>query len=300
MTNIATYKQQLDVIRYRPGFIAALDQSGGSTPTALAEYGIDSSEWSGDDEMFTLVHQMRTRIIQSSCFNQTRIVGAILFEDTLDRTIEQLPTAEYLWSVKGIVPFLKIDQGLAKEVDGVQLMKPITTLAASLAKAKQQPVFGTKMRSMIRQANPSGIDIVVDQQFEVARQIIEAGFVPIIEPEIDIHCPDKARAEDLLNNAITSRLDRLDPNQLVMLKLTLPEIDNRYADLLSCPKVLKVLALSGGYSRDEATERLSHQRGIIASFSRALAEGLTSKQSDHEFDATLGHSIESIFAATFT
>lgn len=295
---MATFNQQLEIIRNRPGFIAALDQSGGSTPKALEDYGIAKIAWSSDGEMLALVHEMRSRIIQSSCFNESRIVGAILFEDTLDRTIEYRPTAEYLWSVKRIVPFLKIDQGLAKEDDGVQLMKPITTLADALAKAKQQPVFGTKMRSVIRQASSSGIDVVVDQQFDIAIEIVEGGFVPIIEPEIDIHCHDKARAEDLLVGAITRRLDRLNTDQVVMLKLTLPEIDNRYADLLSCPNVLKVVALSGGYSRVEANERLFRQRGIIASFSRALAEGLTAKQSDLQFDLTLGRSIDSIFAAS--
>ncbi len=297
---MSVYDEQFQIIRNRPGFIAALDQSGGSTPKALSDYGVDETVWNGDEEMFQLVHQMRTRIIESVCFNQQRIVGAILFEDTLDRTIDTQPTGDYLWSTKNIVPFLKVDKGLAELADGVQLMKPMPNLSNSLAKAKRQPVFGTKMRSVIRQASRSGVAAIIDQQFDVAGQIIEAGLMPIIEPEVDIHCPDKALAEDLLSQAVLHKLDGLGANRTVMLKLTLPEHDNHYADLASHPSVLKVVALSGGYSRDDANRRLSRQRGIVASFSRALVDGLSDKQTDNEFDEALGRSIESIYAASIT
>lgn len=294
------YDEQFEVIRNRPGFIAALDQSGGSTPKALAQYGIGEDAWSTDDEMFRLVHEMRTRIITAKSFHERRIVGAILFEETLGREIESKPTGDYLWDVKRIVPFLKVDQGLAGEADGVQLMKPMPNLVSSLTAAKQQAVFGTKMRSVIRHANPAGVEAVVEQQFDVAARIIDAGLMPIIEPEIDIHCPEKAEAERLLLNTLLSHLDGLPAGQAVMLKLTLPETDNFYTPLLSHRNVLKVVALSGGYSRAEADSRLARQNGVIASFSRALAEGLHADQSDQDFEETLGKSIESIYSASIT
>lgn len=292
--------EQFEIIRNRPGFIAALDQSGGSTPKALAEYGINEDAWSTDDEMFLLVHEMRARILTAKSFNERRIVGAILFEETLGREIESKPTGDYLWDVKRIVPFLKVDQGLADEADGVQLMKPMPNLVTSLTAAKQQAVFGTKMRSVIRHANRSGVEAVVEQQFDVAARIIDAGLMPIIEPEIDIHCPEKAEAEQLLLTTLRSHLDGLPSSQAVMLKLTLPETDNFYEPLVSHRNVLKVVALSGGYSRSEADSRLTRQNGVIASFSRALAEGLHADQSDQEFEETLGKSIESIYAASIT
>ncbi len=297
---MSVYDQQSEVIRNRPGFIAALDQSGGSTPKALAAYGVAPSAWNSEEEMFQRVHEMRTRIITADSFDESRIVGAILFEDTLDRKIESKRTGDFLWNVKRIVPFLKVDQGLAGEADGVQLMKPMPKLSGSLEKAKEQPVFGTKMRSVILHASESGIDAVVNQQFEIANQIIDAGLMPIIEPEIDIHCPEKLQAERLLRQAILKRLEGLPSDRKVMLKLTLPVVDNHYETLVSHPKVLKVVALSGGYDRDEANDRLSRQNGVIASFSRALAEGLHADQSDQQFDETLRSSIESIFAASTT
>ncbi|TWU16905.1 fructose bisphosphate aldolase [Allorhodopirellula heiligendammensis] len=295
---MSVYDEQFEVIRNRPGFIAALDQSGGSTPKALAAYGVDENAWSNEDEMFQVVHEMRTRIITADSFNSTRIVGAILFEDTLNRKIESKRTGDYLWNVKRIAPFLKVDLGLADEADGVQLMKPIPTLANSLANAKLQPVFGTKMRSVIRHASPSGIKAIVDQQFEVAAQIMDAALMPIIEPEIDIHCPEKLEAERLLRQTLVEKLDGLPADRVVMLKLTLPEVDNHYESLVAHHNVLKVVALSGGYSRDEANLRLSRQQGVIASFSRALADGLHADQSDQQFDNMLNESITSIFEAS--
>jgi fructose-bisphosphate aldolase class I len=250
--------------------------------------------------MFDLVHQMRSRIITSPVFNGQRILGAILFEKTMDRTIEGQPTASYLWDVKNVVPFLKVDKGLAEEQDGAQVMKPMPELDSLLARARSKDVFGTKMRSVIKQANADGVDAVVRQQFEVGRQIIDAGLVPIIEPEIDIHCPEKAEAEDLLRTAVLDELSLLAPDQLVMLKLTLPEVDNHYADCISHPNVVRVVALSGGYSREEANARLARNNGLIASFSRALSEGLNAQQSDEEFDAMLDAAIESIFQASST
>lgn len=294
------FDEQFEIIRNRPGFIAALDQSGGSTPKALAEYGIHEDAWSNDDEMFQLVHEMRTRIITAKSFSERRIVGAILFEETLGRDIESKLSGDYLWYVKNIVPFLKVDQGLADESDGVQLMNPIPNLVSSLTAAKQQAVFGTKMRSVIRHANPPGIEAVVEQQFDVAARIIDAGLVPIIEPEIDIHCPEKAEAERLLLQTLRSHLDGLPSGTAVMLKLTLPEADDYYAPLVTHRNVLKVVALSGGYSRAEADARLTRQHGVIASFSRALAEGLHADQSAAQFEETLGKSIESIYAASIT
>ncbi len=293
-------EQQLQKMKTHPGFIAALDQSGGSTPHALILYGIKEGAWSNEEEMFALVHQMRTRIITSPSFTGERIIAAILFENTMDRDIEGQPTADYLWKVKQVVPFLKVDKGLAAEKDGVQLMKPMLGLAALLDKAKAKGIFGTKMRSVIKQANAAGIKNIVSQQFEVARHIIAAGLLPIVEPEVDIHCPEKAKAEELLRAAILEQLDRLPAGQLVMLKLTLPERDDFYADFVRHPKVLRVVALSGGYSRQEANDRLRRNHGIVASFSRALAEGLTAQQSDAEFNALLDRSIQSIYDASNT
>jgi fructose-bisphosphate aldolase class I len=293
-------EQQLQKIRTAAGFVAALDQSGGSTPKALAAYGIGEDAWSSDEEMFDIVHQMRTRIMTSKSFGGDRILGAILFENTMDRQVEGQSTASYLWDVKNVVPFLKVDKGLAEERDGAQVMKPIPGLDSLLARARSKGVFGTKMRSVIKQANANGVGAVVRQQFEVGRQIVAAGFVPIIEPEIDIHCPDKAKAENLLRTAVLNELNALAPDQLVMLKLTLPEVDNLYADCLAHPNVVRVVALSGGYSREEANTRLARNNGVIASFSRALSEGLNAQQSDEEFDAMLDASIESIFQASST
>jgi fructose-bisphosphate aldolase class I len=290
----------LQKIKTGPGFIAALDQSGGSTPKALRLYGIPENSWSSDEEMFVIVHQMRTRIVTSPGFNGERIIGAILFENTMDREIERQPTADYLWNVKRVVPFLKVDQGLAAEKDGVQLMKPMPSLAALLDKSRAKRIFGTKMRSVIKQANEAGIQNIVLQQFEIARQIISADLVPIIEPEIDIHCPEKGKAEQLLKAAILEKVNELPVGQFVMLKLTLPEQNDFYAELVKHPKVLRVVALSGGYSREEANNRLRKNHGVVASFSRALVEGLTAQQSDAEFNAMLDKSIQSIFDASNT
>jgi fructose-bisphosphate aldolase class I len=295
-----SFEQQRAKFRTQAGFIAALDQSGGSTPKALKLYGIPESAWSGDAAMMDLIHAMRVRIITSPSFNGNRILGAILFEDTMDREILGRPTAEYLWEVKKIVPILKVDKGLEAEADGVQLMKPMPDLDRLLARAKAKGIFGTKMRSVIKQASPAGIRAVVDQQFAVARQIIAAGLVPIIEPEVDIKCPDKAAAEDLLKAAIMVQLDKLPEGEQVMLKLTLPNQDNLYAECIRHPRVLRVVALSGGYSRDEANARLARQHLMVASFSRALTEGLTAQQSDAEFNAALDRSIESILQASNT
>src|SRR6266550_8381036 len=300
MKSIAINEEQLQKIKTGPGFVAALDQSGGSTPKALRLYGIQENTWSSDEEMFAIVHQMRTRVITSPGFNGERIIGAILFENTMDRDIEGQPTADYLWNVKRVVPFLKVDKGLAAEKDGVQLMKPIPSLAALLEKAKAKRIFGTKMRSVIKRASEAGIRDIVKQQFELAAQIIAAELLPIVEPEVDIHCPEKARAEALLKAAILEKLNQLPAGQLVMLKLTLPDQDNFYADFVKHPKVLRVVALSGGYSREEANDRLRRNHGIIASFSRALAEGLSAQQSDADFNATLDQSIQSIFEASNT
>ncbi len=292
--------EQLEKIRTAPGFIAALDQSGGSTPKALSLYGITPDAWSNDDEMFDVVHAMRTRIMTCPKFNGDRILGAILFENTMDREVEGQSTASYLWNVKNIVPFLKVDKGLAEEANGTQLMNPNPGLGDLLKKAKAAGIFGTKMRSVIKQANAEGIAAVVDQQFEVGRQIVAAGLVPIIEPEVDIHCPDKAEAEEMLHDAIMKQLNSLGPDEIVMLKLTLPEKDDLYADCVAHPNVARVVALSGGYSRDEANDRLSRQHGMVASFSRALSEGLSAQQSDDEFAGTLDKSLDSICAASAT
>jgi fructose-bisphosphate aldolase class I len=291
-------EQQLQKMRTAPGFIAALDQSGGSTPKALLSYGIKPEAWSNEEEMFALVHQMRTRIITSPSFTGARIIAAILFEGTMDRNIEGQPTADYLWNVKRVVPFLKVDKGLVDEKDGVHLMKPMPQLPALLTRANAKHIFGTKMRSVIIEANVAGIQAVVNQQFEVADQIIAAGLMPIVEPEVDIHCPEKAKAEALLKSAILEKLKKLPADQLVMLKLTLPEQDDFYADLVRHPKVLKVVALSGGYSREEGNDRLRRNHGVVASFSRALVEGLTAQQSAAEYNAELDAAIQSIFDAS--
>jgi fructose-bisphosphate aldolase, class I len=290
--------EQLQKMKTQPGFIAALDQSGGSTPGALRAYGIKDGAWSSEEEMFSLVHQMRTRIITSPVFSGTRILGAILFENTMDREVEGQPTADYLWNVKRIVPFLKVDKGLADEKNGVQLMKPMPALSTLLDRAIAKRIFGTKMRSVIKQANEAGIEEVVSQQFEVARQIIAADLVPIIEPEVDIHCPEKARAEELLKAAILEGLGALAPNELVMLKLTLPETDDLYAELVKHPRVVRVVALSGGYSREEGNRRLRRNHGVVASFSRALVEGLSVTQTDAQYNALLDGAIQSIFEAS--
>lgn len=295
-----THEQQQQQMKTGQGFIAALDQSGGSTPKALHQYGIKEGAWSNDDEMFAIVHQMRTRIITSPGFSGKRIIAAILFEDTMNRDIAGKPTGDYLWNEKHVVPFLKVDKGLASEQDGVQLMKPIPGLGALLETAKKKGMFGTKMRSVIKQANAAGIKSIVRQQFEIAGQIISAGLVPIIEPEVDIRCPEKAKAEQLLKEAILKELSQLPAGQLVMLKLTIPDQDDFYVDLIRHPKVLRVVALSGGYTREEANARLRKNHGLIASFSRALVEGLSAQQSDAEFNAMLDKSIQSIFDASNT
>jgi len=294
------FKEQLEKMRNHPGFIAALDQSGGSTPGALRAYGIKDNAWSNEEEMFAIVHQMRTRIMTSPAFTGKRILGAILFENTMDRDIEGKPTADYLWEAKRIVPFLKVDKGLAAESRGVQLMKPMPDLAGLLDKAKAKRIFGTKMRSFVKQADAAGIKGIVTQQFEAARQIIAAGLVPIVEPEVDIHCPDKGKAEELLKAAILEELDALPTGQLVMLKLTLPETNDLYIELTRHPKVVRVVALSGGYTREEGNRRLRKNHGVVASFSRALVEGLSVQQSDAEYNALLDASIQSIFEASNT
>ncbi len=291
-------EQQLQKMKTQPGFVAALDQSGGSTPKALAAYGIKEGAWSNEDEMFAIVHKMRTRVMTSPSFTGERILGAILFENTMDRDIEGRPTADYLWNVKRVVPFLKVDKGLAEEKDGVRLMKPIPQLPALLNKAKAKHIFGTKMRSFIIQANTAGIKQIVEQQFAVAAQILAAGLVPILEPEADIHCPEKAKAEELLKGGVLEKLNSLPADDLVFLKITLPEQDDFYADCVSHPNVVRVLALSGGYSREGANDRLRRNHGLVASFSRALLEGLLVQQSDSEFNAQLDGSIQSIFEAS--
>ena len=282
------------------GFIAALDQSGGSTPKALRLYGIEADAYSSDEQMFDLIHQMRTRIITSPAFTGDHILGAILFEMTMDRQIEGMGSAEYLWNEKSIVPFLKVDKGLAEANHGVQLMKPIPNLDELLDKALGHGVFGTKMRSVIAEADSLGVDEIVAQQFAVGTQILSAGLVPILEPEVDIHSPTKAEAEQLLKAAVTRRLDALPEQHQVMLKLTLPSQDGFYSDLIAHPRVLRVVALSGGYTREDANALLARNPGLIASFSRALTEGLTAQQSDEEFSATLRTSIDSIYAASIT
>jgi len=282
----------------KDGFIAALDQSGGSTPKALKLYGIDQSAWSSDAEMFDLVHRMRARIIKSPAFTGDKVMGAILFEQTMDRDIDGVPTARYLWEKRHVVPFLKIDKGLAEEKDGVKLMKPMPDLDALLKRAVEKGIFGTKERSVIDAANPKGIAAVVDQQFEVGRQVLSHGLVPIIEPEVTISIPDKAEAEDILLSEITRHLDGVPAGRQVMLKLTLPTQANLYKPLTQDPRVMRVVALSGGYSRDDANAKLRKNDGMIASFSRALTEGLSAGQSDAQFDAALAAAIDSIFQAS--
>ncbi len=293
-------EEQFKKAKNGAGFIAALDQSGGSTPKALKLYGIEESEYSGDEEMFDRIHDMRSRIIKSPSFNGDRIIGAILFEQTMDRQIDGRDTGDYLWDVKKVIPFLKIDKGLADEADGVQLMKPMPDLDDLLQRGVKKGMFGTKERSVIKLANQTGVDGVVAQQFEVGRQVLDAGLVPIIEPEVDIHSPEKAEAEALLKAAILATLDALNGDDVVMLKLTLPEADNFYQELVNHPRVARVVALSGGYSRDEANDRLARNKGVVASFSRALTEGLSAQQSDKEFDAALDASIGSIAKASNT
>src|SRR4030095_3539962 len=298
MKSLGFNEQQQQKMKTHPGFIAALDQSGGSTPSALRLYGIKEGAWSNEDEMFAIVHQMRTRIITSPSFTGERILGAILFENTMDSDIEGQPSADYLWNVKRVVPFLKVDQGLAAEKDGAQLMKPMPGLATLLDKAKAKGIFGTKMRSLIKQANAAGITDIVKQRYEAARQILPAGLVPIVEPEVDIHCPEKAKAEGLLKAAILEELNELPVRQLVMLKLTLPEQDDFYSECVSHPNVVRVVALSGGYTQEEGNNRLRRNHGIVASFSRALVEGLSAQQSDAEYNTLLDASIQSIFEAS--
>ena len=297
---MSNFEQQAAKIRNQPGFIAALDQSGGSTPKALKLYGVEENTYSGEQQMMDLVHKMRSRIVESPVFTGQRIAGAILFEATMDRTFGGKPAADYLWNDKKVVPFLKIDKGLADEADGVQLMKPIPTLDDLLKKAKSKGIFGTKERSVINQNNPEGIKKVVAQQIEIAKQVLSHGLVPIVEPEVNIKCPDKKGAEENLKKELKAALDMLPESQQVMLKLTIPEVDNLYADFVKHPRVLKVVALSGGYSRDEANKRLAKQNGMIASFSRALSEGLSAQQSDADFDKSLDTAIESIYQASKT
>jgi fructose-bisphosphate aldolase class I len=294
------FNQQLEKIKNEPGFIAALDQSGGSTPKALANYGVDSSAYSNDEEMYQVVHAMRSRIITSPSFNGDRIMAAILFENTMEREIEGQSTADYLWNVKRVIPVLKVDKGLADESNGVQMMKPMPELDALLQRARHHSIFGTKMRSVIKNADVDGINAIVKQQFEVGLQIIKAGLVPIIEPEVDINSPQKAEAEVILRDALLPALDRLEEDQLVIFKLTLPEQSNFYSACIDHPNVLKVVALSGGYSREEANRRLGQNNGMVASFSRALSEGLSAQQSNEDFDTMLNDSIESIFQASNT
>ena len=289
-----------DQVKAGKGFIAALDQSGGSTPKALKLYGIDETEYSGDAAMFDLIHQMRSRLIKSKVFNGDRIVGAILFEMTMERQIDGIGSAEFLWNKKKIVPFLKIDNGLAAESNDVQLMKPIPELSARIAAANKHGVFGTKMRSVINLANATGIEAVVSQQFEIGKEIIAGGLIPIIEPEVNIKSEQKAQAEEILKSSLVNHLNKLGENQTVMLKLSLPTKPNLYQELINHPRVLKVVALSGGYGRDDANKMLTDNNGVIASFSRALTEGLSAKQSDDQFDAMLDSTIQSIFNASVT
>lgn len=297
---MTVFSSQLEKIKKDKGFIAALDQSGGSTPKALRLYGVEESAYSNDDEMFSLVHKMRTRIMTNQHFNGKRVLGAILFENTLDREVEGKMSSKYLWEDKQVVPFLKVDKGLAEVENDVQLMKDMPALDALLDKARKQGVFGTKMRSVIKMANKTGIQAVVEQQFAVAKQILAAGLVPIVEPEVDINSPQKAEAEQMLRDAIVEQLNALNADQQVMLKLTLPESDNFYCDVVSHEKVLKVVALSGGYSREEANRRTNCNNGVIASFSRALTEGLSAQQSDSEFGNQLDSAIESIYQASIS
>jgi len=293
-------QKQLEQMKSGKGFIAALDQSGGSTPKALAAYGVGHDAYKNDNEMYQLVQEMRTRIIKSPAFKSDRIIGSILFEQTMDRTIDDQFTADYLWKVKGVVPFLKVDKGLADEADGVQLMKPIPGLDELLDRAVARNIFGTKMRSVIKKANPKGIQAIVEQQFDIGKQILAKGLVPIIEPEVDIHSEDKAASEVLLKDAILTQLALLQNDDTVMLKLSIPTVANFYSELIQHPRVLRVVALSGGYSRNEANQLLSENHGLIASFSRALSEGLSANQTDTAFDLEMRDSVDQIYAASIT
>lgn len=293
-------KQKIERMRTGKGFIAALDQSGGSTPKALAAYGIEKDAYSNESEMFDMVHAMRTRIITSKAFDKEHILGAILFEQTMDRDIEGLPTADYLWDKKGVLPFLKVDKGLADLAEGVQLMKPIPGLDELLQRAVQKHIFGTKMRSVIKEANPAGIKKVIDQQFELGLQIAKHGLVPIIEPEVDIHSPEKAECEEILKKELRSHIDNLPADVLIMLKVSIPTKVDLYKEFTTDPKVVRVVALSGGYSRDEANALLAKNHGMIASFSRALADELRAQQSQEEFDTTLAAVVKSIYDASIT
>jgi len=292
--------KQLDRIGTGKGFIAALDQSGGSTPKALLQYGIPESSYSNEEEMYTLVHEMRTRIIKSPAFDSRYILGAILFENTMDRSIDGQYTADYLWEQKGIVPFLKVDKGLADLEDGVQLMKPFTGLNELLQRAAQRNVFGTKMRSLIKEANPAGIKKAVEQQFAIGKQIVEMGLVPIIEPEVDIYSADKEASEQILKDEIFAQLSALDKDAKIMLKLSIPTVDNFYSNVMEDPHVVRIVALSGGYSQADANEKLSRNHGLIASFSRALSQGLTAGQTDEQFDALLSKTVQDIYEASIT
>ena len=293
-------QEQLRRMEHDKGFIAALDQSGGSTPKALKAYGVDESAYHGEEEMFTRVHEMRTRIIKSPSFDKHEILAAILFENTMDRKIDNLFTADFLWNQKGIVPFLKVDKGLADEKNGVQLMKPIPGLDALLDRANERHIFGTKMRSVIKQANPDGIRAIIDQQFVVGMQIAHKGLVPILEPEVDIHCPDKAKAEEIMLGVIKEYLAKLHEGAKIMFKVTIPTVDNLYAEIMKDSHVVRVVALSGGYTMDDANEKLARNHGLIASFSRALAQDLRFSQSDDEFNAVLKKAIDSIYRASIT
>lgn len=293
-------EKQLDRMKNGKGFIAALDQSGGSTPKALKAYGVEASAYHNDAEMFDLVHQMRTRIIKSSAFTSQKILAAILFENTMDRKIDDLYTADYLWEKKGIVPILKVDKGLAAEADGVQLMKPIPNLADLLDRANVRHIFGTKMRSVIHQANEKGIQAIIDQQFAIGKEIIAKGLVPILEPEVDIHCPEKAKAEDIMKREILAHLQDLPAGDKIMLKVTIPTEDNLYEDVMKDAHVVRIVALSGGYTQKDANEKLTRNHGLIASFSRALAQDLRVSQSEAEFDKTLQEAIEGIYQASIT
>ena len=293
-------QEQLDRMKNGKGFIAALDQSGGSTPKALKAYGVDESAYSNDEEMFTRVHEMRTRIIKSPSFQKQEILAAILFENTMDRKIDGLYTADFLWDKKGIVPILKVDKGLAAEADGVQLMKPIDGLGSLLDRALERHIFGTKMRSVIKQANKTGIRAIIEQQFSVGKEIIAKGLVPILEPEVDIHCPAKEEAEAIMKDEIKSHLAKLPADDKIMLKVTIPTVENLYEDLMQDPHVVRIVALSGGYPQHEANEKLSRNHGLIASFSRALAEDLRANQSDAEFDKVLKTAIDGIYKASIT
>lgn len=293
-------QQQFDRVKNDKGFIAALDQSGGSTPKALKLYGVSEDQYSNEDEMYDLIHEMRTRVMTAPSFNSESILGAILFEQTMDRKVEGKYTADYLWEEKGVVPFLKVDKGLADEAEGVQLMKDMPNLDELLQRANERHVFGTKMRSVIKEANPSGIRKVVEQQFEVGKQILAAGLMPIIEPEVDIHSKDKEKCEELLKQEILNLLDSLGEQENVMLKLTIPTVDNFYKELIDHPHVVRVVALSGGYPREEANEKLAANNGLIASFSRGLSEGVSAKQSEDEFNSTISNSIQTIYEASIT